>query len=166
MGFLKQHGEVSAIGTIYTHMGTHPPLAERGGLFYQPASRRIDRPTACESPRAMSWNGQVAEWSIAHAWKACVGESLPRVRIPLCPPPSRYLKNHNFLAFPSPGIVAAIARHFPADRVYRSRFGVVWSLFGAGISGRRRSGWVSLQTGTFTGISAHGALLMIPHRER
>jgi radical SAM superfamily enzyme YgiQ (UPF0313 family) len=29
----------------------------------------------------------VAEWSIAHAWKACVGESLPRVRIPLCPPP-------------------------------------------------------------------------------
>ena len=30
--------------------------------------------------------GEVAEWFKAHAWKACVGETLPRVRIPLSPP--------------------------------------------------------------------------------
>ena len=35
---------------------------------------------------AFRMEGQVAEWSIAHAWKACLGESLTRVRIPLCPP--------------------------------------------------------------------------------
>ena len=33
-----------------------------------------------------SSSGWVAEWSIAHAWKACLGESLTRVRIPLSPP--------------------------------------------------------------------------------
>ena len=31
-------------------------------------------------------NGEMAEWLKAHAWKACVGETLPRVRIPLSPP--------------------------------------------------------------------------------
>jgi hypothetical protein len=30
--------------------------------------------------------GEMAEWLKAHAWKACVGETLPRVRIPLSPP--------------------------------------------------------------------------------
>ena len=30
--------------------------------------------------------GEVAEWSIAHAWKACLGLNLTRVRIPLSPP--------------------------------------------------------------------------------
>jgi hypothetical protein len=29
--------------------------------------------------------GQVAEWFKAHAWKACGGASLSRVRIPPCP---------------------------------------------------------------------------------
>ena len=36
--------------------------------------------------RSLSCDGQMAEWSIAHAWKACVLEIVPRVRIPLCPP--------------------------------------------------------------------------------
>src|SRR5690606_679489 len=31
-------------------------------------------------------DGQVAEWLKAHAWNACIGETLSRVRIPLCPP--------------------------------------------------------------------------------
>ncbi len=31
-------------------------------------------------------SGQVAEWLKAHAWNACIGASLSRVRIPLCPP--------------------------------------------------------------------------------
>ena len=30
--------------------------------------------------------GQMAEWSNAHAWKACDAAMYPRVRIPLCPP--------------------------------------------------------------------------------
>lgn len=33
--------------------------------------------------------GEVAEWSIAHAWKACLRETVTRVRIPLSPPNSR-----------------------------------------------------------------------------
>src|SRR5215208_6725226 len=31
-------------------------------------------------------NGEMAEWFKAHAWKACVRETVPRVRIPLSPP--------------------------------------------------------------------------------
>src|SRR5215468_11104414 len=30
----------------------------------------------------------MSEWFKEHAWKACVGETLPRVRIPLSPPPT------------------------------------------------------------------------------
>src|SRR4030095_3258537 len=32
--------------------------------------------------------GEMSEWLKEHAWKACVGETLPRVRIPLSPPAS------------------------------------------------------------------------------
>src|SRR3954465_11047420 len=32
-------------------------------------------------------NGEMSEWLKEHAWKACVGETLPWVRIPLSPPP-------------------------------------------------------------------------------
>ena len=31
-------------------------------------------------------NGEVSEWFKEHAWKACVGETLPWVRIPPSPP--------------------------------------------------------------------------------
>ena len=31
-------------------------------------------------------SGEVAEWLKAHAWNACIGETLSRVRIPLSPP--------------------------------------------------------------------------------
>src|SRR3954466_6938899 len=34
-------------------------------------------------------NGEVAEWLKAHAWKACLGETLTRVRIPPSPPYSQ-----------------------------------------------------------------------------
>ena len=30
--------------------------------------------------------GEVAEWLKAHAWKACIGETLSWVRIPFSPP--------------------------------------------------------------------------------
>src|SRR4051794_15043761 len=40
-------------------------------------------------------SGEMAEWLKAHAWKACVRETVPWVRIPLSPPflrhsPSQY----------------------------------------------------------------------------
>src|SRR3954470_68548 len=34
--------------------------------------------------------GEVAEWLKAHAWKACLGETLTWVRIPLSPPHLHY----------------------------------------------------------------------------
>src|SRR5262245_36175056 len=43
----------------------------------------------------------MSEWSIEHAWKACVGETLPWVRIPLSPPnfirfiPERWVTSHS-----------------------------------------------------------------------
>src|SRR5688572_5550863 len=33
-----------------------------------------------------SKDGEMSEWLKEHAWKACVGETLPWVRIPLSPP--------------------------------------------------------------------------------
>lgn len=61
-------------------------LPRGSGCSISLASRRIDLRRAAKALGQRRGNGQVAEWSIAHAWKACVGESLPRVRIPLCPP--------------------------------------------------------------------------------
>ena len=43
----------------------------------------------CKSPPAPSREGpcgEMAEWLKAHAWKACVRETVPWVRIPLSPP--------------------------------------------------------------------------------
>src|SRR4051812_42844358 len=37
-------------------------------------------------------NGEMSEWLKEHAWKACVGETLPWVRIPLSPPILRATK--------------------------------------------------------------------------
>ena len=37
-------------------------------------------------------NGEMSEWLKEHAWKACVGETLPWVRIPLSPP-SQFIEN-------------------------------------------------------------------------
>jgi hypothetical protein len=40
-------------------------------------------------PRAVPFTvfaGEMAEWLKAHAWKACLGETLTWVRIPLSPP--------------------------------------------------------------------------------
>src|ERR1700712_4118727 len=39
--------------------------------------------------------GEMAEWLKAHAWKACVRETVPWVRIPLSPP----ARLHNYLIF-------------------------------------------------------------------
>src|SRR3954463_10806375 len=37
-------------------------------------------------PLQESASGEMAEWLKAHAWKACVRETVPWVRIPLSPP--------------------------------------------------------------------------------
>ena len=37
--------------------------------------------------------GEMAEWLKAHAWKACLGETLTWVRIPLSPPENQRLAN-------------------------------------------------------------------------
>src|SRR5258708_32289654 len=39
-------------------------------------------------PRQEKASGEMAEWLKAHAWKACVRETVPWVRIPLSPPPA------------------------------------------------------------------------------
>jgi hypothetical protein len=44
--------------------------------------------------KSLILNGEMSEWSIEHAWKACVGETLPRVRIPLSPPISSFVPFH------------------------------------------------------------------------
>src|ERR1019366_2592878 len=38
-------------------------------------------------------DGEMAEWLKAHAWKACIGETLSRVRIPVSPPDVRPLRS-------------------------------------------------------------------------
>ena len=44
-------------------------------------------PSRWRAPRVRALpQGQVPEWSIGHAWKACVAATSPRVRIPPCPP--------------------------------------------------------------------------------
>src|SRR4026209_2998372 len=38
-------------------------------------------------------DGEMSEWLKEHAWKACVGETLPWVRIPLSPPAFAHAKS-------------------------------------------------------------------------
>src|SRR6201988_2087949 len=40
-------------------------------------------------------NGEMSEWLKEHAWKACVGETLPRVRIPLSPPTNLFYRDES-----------------------------------------------------------------------
>jgi hypothetical protein len=40
-------------------------------------------------------DGEMAEWLKAHAWKACVLERVPRVRIPVSPPVFNNLQTPN-----------------------------------------------------------------------
>ena len=43
-------------------------------------------PTICLLIEKLVFKGEMAEWFKAHAWKACLGETLSWVRIPLSPP--------------------------------------------------------------------------------
>src|SRR5262249_10736112 len=50
-------------------------------------SQLVDSKAACpERAKRVESSGEMSEWLKEHAWKACVGETLPWVRIPLSPP--------------------------------------------------------------------------------
>jgi hypothetical protein len=73
--------EVKEKGTVSRSMQIHKAL--RPGW--------INFANACILPSrrvrlVISTCGEMAEWLKAHAWKACLGETLTRVRIPLSPP--------------------------------------------------------------------------------
>src|SRR3954464_14962162 len=53
------------------------------------ASRKCVLAAKIEEPAFEFPSGEMAEWLKAHAWKACLGETLTWVRIPLSPPSSK-----------------------------------------------------------------------------
>ena len=53
------------------------------GKFRGPAPRSLAKSASALQERPP---GEMAEWLKAHAWKACVRETVPWVRIPLSPP--------------------------------------------------------------------------------
>src|SRR6266478_1703620 len=53
------------------------------GKFRHSAPRSLAKPVLPLQEKA---SGEMAEWLKAHAWKACVRETVPWVRIPLSPP--------------------------------------------------------------------------------
>ena len=68
--------------------GTEPNYAiipTNWGNFWRSARLPLQNPP-CPVMRGAS--GEMAEWLKAHAWKACVRETVPWVRIPLSPPSS------------------------------------------------------------------------------
>src|SRR5271157_409155 len=63
----------------------HSKPRRRHDILIMLPERSLD--AACE-PQAVAFRptGEMAEWLKAHAWKACLGETLTWVRIPLSPP--------------------------------------------------------------------------------
>ena len=60
---------------------------ESNGLRRRPQHHRIkEADLVRRSAVAPNSAGEMAEWLKAHAWKACLGETLTWVRIPLSPP--------------------------------------------------------------------------------
>jgi hypothetical protein len=55
----------------------------------------------------------MAEWLKAHAWKACLGETLTRVRIPVSPPPVQ-LFGEVTIYLPDVSTLPANATHPPS----------------------------------------------------
>jgi len=65
----------------------------------------------CGAPNVPQGFGQVAEWLKAYAWKAYLGETLTRVRIPLCPPPLFVYFLLQCVSGRSPGRAGPLMRH-------------------------------------------------------
>src|SRR5260221_12275370 len=59
------------------------------GLYWKALDgRRRCRLSHSPANHRFQEDGEMSEWLKEHAWKACVGETLPWVRIPLSPPAS------------------------------------------------------------------------------
>src|SRR5260221_13428877 len=57
------------------------------GLYWKALDgRRRCRLSHSPANHRFQEDGEMSEWLKEHAWKACVGETLPWVRIPLSPP--------------------------------------------------------------------------------
>ena len=67
-------------------MGSLPRSVTLHDLETPSARRETGKTHPVGSLRDGNVFGEVTEWLKVHAWKACVGETLPRVRIPLSPP--------------------------------------------------------------------------------
>ena len=80
------HGySAAARRTSFPRIGlTAAQLAGLGGRLK--AQKRALRASSCNKACAIDEIGGVAEWLKAHAWKACIRETVSRVRIPLPPP--------------------------------------------------------------------------------
>src|SRR5687768_14674799 len=78
----------------------------------------------------------MSEWLKEHAWKACVGETLPWVRIPLSPPILNFFRNpeqfHGFRA--ENGVSSIFECHFDHRRSESTD-----RLWGFPVSGDRRA---------------------------
>src|SRR6202451_3698093 len=64
-------------------MSKLPRLFNRSLKYRQPRPHSLAKRVPPLQERA---SGEMAEWLKAHAWKACVRETVPWVRIPLSPP--------------------------------------------------------------------------------
>ena len=59
-------------------------------LYHRVAGRKVCRGCGLRTRTIQSeFRGEMAEWLKAHAWKACLEETLTWVRIPLSPPSGR-----------------------------------------------------------------------------
>ena len=58
------------------------------------STRRLDALRPFGYTGDSSHRGEMTERLKVHAWKACVGETLPRVRIPLSPPTNLFYRSN------------------------------------------------------------------------
>ena len=69
------------------HLRHQPPVGRHAVNSWSASSpRAMDAGLFFYYNRAVFCRGEMAEWLKAHAWKACLGETLTWVRIPLSPP--------------------------------------------------------------------------------
>ena len=69
-----------AIFAPHPLVGDKPAPVSKSGVTF---AVRFHRETRFPDSKA---DGEVAEWLKAHAWNACIRETVSRVRIPLSPP--------------------------------------------------------------------------------
>src|SRR4029078_9539710 len=87
----RRHGSEGGLLRVTRRSGARPAVEPPlGGDGRSPGRRVWSRAArvlrALARPSALTACGEVSEWLKEHAWKACVGETLPWVRIPPSPP--------------------------------------------------------------------------------